>query len=292
MSQKLEAQASIALNERVKDYYNQNTPIFVKIGRSSASANIHRAVWGKDVKTEVEAMTYVNFLIKKELEQIPAPNQVNVMDLGCGVGAPLFYLHQKVKKNTFFTGISISDVQINMANKFKDNEHPGFNGKFITADFHDIPVGDKQHLIYMVEAFIHANNPSKLLKGIAERLEKGGKLIICDDFLPNNSKALSEREATILSNYKSGWQVGSLMKVDAIADLASQYELKLTQNTDLTTYLNLWTLRDKFANFFLFFYNLLPFRSNYWESIKGGDALQKGLLNGLINYRYLVFTKS
>ncbi len=285
-------EATVNLNEKVKAYYDHNTPIFVKIGRSSASANIHRAVWGKNVKSEVEAMTYVNARIKEELAQMAEIDKLKVMDLGCGVGAPLFYLHQNVKRNTFYTGISISDVQIKMANKYVENEHQGFNGKFITADFHEIPDMPKQHLIYMIEAFIHASDPTKLIKGIADKLEPGGKLIICDDFLPNQVTSLSEKDKGILTNYKNGWQVGSLLKVSELESLANAQHLKLIQNDDLTTYLNLWTLRDKFANFFLFFYNLLPTKSNYWESIKGGDALQKGLLKGLINYRYLVFTKS
>lgn len=285
-------EATTPLNEKVRVYYDRNTPIFVKIGRSSASANIHRAVWGKNVGDEIGAMTYVNRLIKEEMDKLPFQENQRVLDLGCGVGAPLFYLHENFTKKARYTGISISGVQIQMANKFLENSHPDFNGEFIKADFHDLPELPDHHIIYLVEAFIHSNDADKLLKGISDRLISGGKLIICDDFLTKDNTIISTaKHKKILADYKSGWQVGSLFQIENLRALAQNHNLQLTQNTDLTPYLNLWTLRDKFVHFFLRFYHLLPFRSNYWESIKGGDALQKGLLKGLLNYRFLVFTK-
>ena len=279
------------MNEKVKKYYNHNTPIFIKIGRSSASANIHRAVWGKGVSNEVEAMTFVNKIIFDEINSIKTNGQLNILDLGCGVGAPIFYLAESMEKETKFTGISISEVQIEYARKFHEQAHAGVNCEFIEADFHNLPDIPAQDVIYLVEAFIHSHDPDKLLHGIQKHLKPGGKLIICDDFLAENDN-VSAHSQKLLNDYTQGWHVGTLWEVTKLKSNAENHGLTLSKNTDLTPYLNLWTLRDKMAHFFLYFYKLLPVKSTYWESIRGGDALQKCLMKGLIDYRFLVFTKS
>lgn len=286
-----QAETTSQTNKQVKKYYDLNTPIFIKIGRSSASANIHRAVWGEGVSNEEEAMTYVNKVILDEIETIDTGEPLKILDLGCGVGAPIFYLAKRIRQEAKFTGVSISGVQIDYAKKFHQREHAEANCEFIEADFHKLPELPPQDLIFLVEAFIHSNNPEKLLQGIQNCLKPGGKLIICDDFLnPDNSVNAGSKK--FLKDFIQGWQVGSLWQVQQIKAAAEKYDLTLTKNTDLTPYLNLWTLRDKIAHFFLYFYKLLPVKSTYWESILGGDSLQKCLINGLINYRFLVFIKN
>ncbi|MDN5202636.1 methyltransferase domain-containing protein [Fulvivirgaceae bacterium BMA10] len=280
------------LSEKVKTYYDNNTPIFIKVGRSKESKNIHRAVWGTGVRTSEEAMTFTNKLILDEILSYQPQNEVKILDLGCGVGAPLFYLAERYPNEATFTGVSISEVQINIANELKSKVENGKNCSFIEADFHKLPELPAQDLIYMIEAFIHSNDPGALLSQVSKNLKSGGKFIICDDTLSNSKSGLSEkREKKILNDYIENWQVGSLYTDDQITNMASDHNLKLISNQNLTPNLNLWTARDKFAHASLFIYNLLPFTSTYWESIKGGDALQIGLLKGLFEYRFMVFEK-
>jgi len=280
-----------AFNQEVKKYYDNNTPIFIKIGRSAAKANIHRAVWGEGVKNTIEAMNHVNELIVEEALQIDISKPLSIMDLGCGVGAPLFYLGNKLDKNTQFTGVSISTVQIDFAKKFHQSQHNKLNCQFIEADFHDLPELPKQDIIFLIEAFVHSDQPELLIKQISKHLKPGGKLIICDDFLSKDMKSLSEKELKLIKDYKEGWQMGTTIADSELIDMMQREGINIEKNINLTPQLNLWTFRDKLANFSLFFYKLLPFKSLYWESIKGGDALQKALLQNVINYKYLVFTK-
>ena len=279
------------INANVKQYFDRNTPIFIKIGRSSASANIHRAVWGNGVNNEIEAMTYVNKIILDEINRIDTGDSLKILDLGCGVGAPIFYLADGVKQKAKFTGVSISGVQIEYAKRFHQKEHAAANCEFIEGDFHDLPDMPPQDVVYLVEAFVLSHDPDSLLSGIKKHLKPGGKLIICDDFLAEGDGPGAESDK-LLNDFIQGWHIGSLWKVEKLKSSAKKHGLMLAKNTDLTPYLNLWTLRDKMAHFFLHFYKLLPVKSTYWESIRGGDALQKCLMKGLINYRFLVFSKT
>ena len=282
---------NIGLEKKVKKYYDKNTPIFIKVGRTKESKNIHRLVWADGVKTDAEAMNYVNKLILDEIGTIPFAKDTNLMDLGCDVGAPIFYLAEKYP-NAHYTGISISSVQIQIATELKNKTESNCSCTFIEADFHKLPTLPKQDIIFLVEAFVHSNNPKKLFEEISTNLKPGGKLIICDDFRANRKHKFSKtKEVQVLKNYISGWHAGSLLSANKVEELALASGMKLTENRNLTQYLNLWTIRDRFAHISLFFYKLLPFKSIYMESIKGGDALQLALMKGLINYRFLVFTK-
>ena len=278
-------------NEKLKKYFDRNTPLFIKIGRSSASANIHRAVWGNGVTNDTEAMTYVNKIILDEINSTDTSETLRILDLGCGVGASVFYLANGLLRKAEFTGISISKVQIEYARKFHRQDYSGLACEFIEADFHELPDLPLYDFIYLVEAFVLSYDPDRLLSGIQKRLKPGGKLIICDDFLTEGDGTRVESDK-LLAAFVEGWHIGSLWKIEKLKNKAENHGLTLAKNTDLTPYLNLWTLRDKMAHFFLYLYKLLPVKSIYWESVRGGDALQKCLIRGLINYRFLVFTKS
>ncbi len=279
-------------SEKIEEYFDKNTSIFIKIGRSAASANIHRAVWGEGVANEKEAMNHVNRLIATMIDNLPGHDEVKVMDLGCGVGAPLFYLGNKIKRPVKLTGVSISGVQIEYANQFLKNEHVELNCEFIKADFHHLPEMPLQDLIFLIEAFVLSNDPEKLLAEISKRLKPGGKVVICDDFLADiDSDELTEIQNKNIEDFKSGWALGNLFQVNQMESIANREGLVLEEDLDLTEQLNLWTWRDKIATVFTFLYKLWPARSIYMESIKGGDALQKSLLKGIIKYRLVTFRK-
>lgn len=282
---------NIDLEKKVKKYYDKNTPIFIKVGRTKESKNIHRLVWADGVKTDIEAMTYVNKLILDEINTLEPKKDINILDLGCGVGAPIFYLKGKYP-NANYTGISISGVQIKIAQELNNKASNNNQCTFIEADFHKLPPLPKQDIIFLVEAFIHSSNPEKLFEEISKNLKPGGKLIICDDFMAERKSRFTKiRENKVLQNYISGWHAGSLLKVNKVEKMALLLGIKLAKNKNLTAKLNLWTIRDKIAHTSLLFYKISPFKSTYMESIKGGDALQLALLNHLIEYRFLVFEK-
>jgi hypothetical protein len=78
----------------LRDYYDHNTSRFLSYGEQRKTRTIHRPVWGEGVQNEGQALHYVHKLISREF--FASPNEISrhpsSLDLGCGVGASLFYL--------------------------------------------------------------------------------------------------------------------------------------------------------------------------------------------------------
>ncbi|WP_426513036.1 hypothetical protein ACPPVO_21735 [Dactylosporangium sp. McL0621] len=70
---------------------------------------------------------------------------------------------------------------------------------------------------------------------------------------------------------------------------AAEHGLTLDDERDLTPYLDLRRPRDRFIAALVGAGRPLPLRGEYWRMLRGGDALQWCLLNGLLNYRVLYF---
>ena len=88
--------------QRVRRYYDNNATTFERLGQGGTS--IHRAVWGPGVSSRADAMHYVDELLldivsrlpPDELDGVPDGPRPTVVDLGCGLGASLLYLADRV----------------------------------------------------------------------------------------------------------------------------------------------------------------------------------------------------
>jgi cyclopropane fatty-acyl-phospholipid synthase-like methyltransferase len=95
---------------RVQRYYDANTGRFLKWGRDEGTANLHAALWPAGVRTLAAAMQHSNELIARAIAQSPVP-VARVLDLGCGVGAGLFYLGRRLPRLESLVGVTLSPLQ-------------------------------------------------------------------------------------------------------------------------------------------------------------------------------------
>lgn len=278
--------------DAVRQYYDRNTGLFIRLGKTGKTHNIHRTVWADGVQSVAEAANHVNDRIATELETIardyqPSPH---VLDLGCGVGASLFYLANRVSSSALI-GVSISPRQVALATEAARAQGLADRCQFEERDFHDLNGLPRFHLAYAIEAFVHAADPLKLLHEVADRLLPGGRLIICDDFLTPRGEHAQDDDAKRIQAFQQGWLTPGLRSVAEFTTMAATCGLTLATNDDLTPYLELGRPRDKFIAAFVRLIGPAAHASNYLRSLRGGDALQYCLLHGLIQYRYIVLTK-
>ena len=81
------------------------------------------------------------------------------------------------------------------------------------------------------------------------------------------------------------------MTVDDARRLGASHELALVRDHDLTPHLEVGRPRDRVIGILVGIGRRLPLRGKYWQSLVGGHALQKALLSGLVEYRFLVFER-
>jgi hypothetical protein len=115
--------------------------------------------------------------------------------------------------------------------------------------------------------------------------------LLCDEFLVERSAtAPATRSARLLTEFAERWHANSLYCPHELAELSPR--LRLVNDRDLTGYLELNRPRDRLIRAMLLLGRHLPIHSPYWDSLRGGDALQQCLSTGIVSYRFLVFERS
>lgn len=298
----------------VGNYYDKNTRSFLRFGKGQTRA-IHRALRAPGVSTIDEAYHVVEELILQQLHRsIDASVRVEtaangelgqipiVADLGCGVGASIAYLSQRLTAQ--FVGITLSEVQASIASATLKPVH-----RVVAGDFAEEPpyiglLGDR-HLsaAYLIESWNHAPDPSRLLTRIAAAMAPGGILAICDDIPREHlfaSGAVTARDQRLVSEFRRGWHVKTFLPVSSITELARIHGFEPTHCEDLSGYVVLDRPRDRLVHIAAGLARSLdrqpaadrgPLRSAWWDNIRGGDALQQLEKRGLMSYQLCFFRR-
>ena len=168
--------------EQIRRYYDRHTPAFVALGQRGSDGAMHRAVWGPGTANHRQAFRYVENQIALLLQGLsPSPERLNVVDLGCGIGASLCYLAARVPVRG--TGITLSPVQARFAEQ--RIRECGFADRIrcIEGDYCDLPTGTgPADLAYAIESFSHVQDPARFFAQCRRLIRPGGLLLICDDF--------------------------------------------------------------------------------------------------------------
>lgn len=274
----------------IRNYYDENTRLFLAFNNSKQAQNIHRSLWTDSVQTLEEALNVTNERIRVEIESV-TPSGARIADLGCGVGAGLFYIVPRLQEAASALGVTLSPVQAQLANQFAKQIGLGNQILFAEGDFTHVPLkGETLDAIYSVEAVVHAQEPERYFQEASRLLRRGGKLIIVDDY--QASRSFSPAETNWLNAFKNGWHVPGVITVEQARLFAEEHQLRLIKSDHLTPYLHLRNLPNFLARALHFIGKRLPIKHAILPSMLGSMALQQCLHMGIIEYRFLVFEKT
>lgn len=270
-------------HDTVRDYYERNTRHFVRWGQGSNAGAIHRAIWGPGVRSREQAMHYVHELGLEQLRRHPDPRLV---DMGCGVGGSIQYLMQRCEGTA--EGITISEQQAQLATRRLAEVGLGDRCTIRRADFLESATSPGQATLCLaIEAFVHAARPAAFFERAAEHLAPGGRLMICDDFLADES----QRQHTDVERFQRGWHTGPLCTREQADAHAVKAGLSAVSSSDLTPFLELGRPRDVAIRWFVRTTRAMQPSSRRWLSLDGGDALQRGLLGGQLQHLCCVWER-
>ena len=151
------------------------------------------------------------------------------------------------------------------------------------------------NLAYAIEAFVHATDAAQFFRQIGQQLLPGGKLILLDDFLTPHAIELPPNSLgqTLINRFRKGWMAHSLLGIsDSRGSLAKKAGLQLSTNDNMTPYMRIGRPRDRWIGYLLPIVKLLALRSPYFRALMGGNAKQRSIKNGWVEYRFLVFEKT
>jgi cyclopropane fatty-acyl-phospholipid synthase-like methyltransferase len=208
-----------------------------------------------------------------------------VVDLGCGVGASLRHLAERLSIRG--AGITVSPVQAQLAAALIRDAGLSDRVVILEGDYGEMPPGlGPADVAYAIEAFVHAPDPARFFEQCRELLRPGGVLAICDDF---RGAPGGPMEARTIERFRQGWHVNSLLEPDALRACARAAGFAHTSTLDLTPYLEIHRVRDRAIGAFLALLGRLPIVRTRLDHLVGGHALQASLARGWIRYELAVF---
>ena len=274
---------------RIRRYYDRNTAAFVAYGQGGSEGAIHRAVWGPGADDRRAAFHFVEERIAdvirdRSRDQVPA----HVVDLGCGIGASLCYLAQRLPITG--TGITLSPAQADIGQR--RIAALGLDDRVTCreGDYTDLPPNlDAADVAFAIESFLHAPDPARFFAEAARLVRPGGALIVCDDV---RGEADSPAARKAIERFVRGWHVNALLTPDQLGTLAEDVGFHHESTERLTPYLELRRPRDRVIAAFTAPLAALPWHWTRLDPLIGGTALQTCLVNGWVDYDLMVFRRT
>jgi cyclopropane fatty-acyl-phospholipid synthase-like methyltransferase len=280
-------------SQKVKQYYEDNTRLFLSLGQGS-EGTIHRAVWAPGVKNRAEAMAYPDRLVLERLERLARPESgepLHVVDLGCGVCASLCRLAKQAPITG--TGITLSPKQAAFAQQRIEAEGLAGRVRCLEGDFSALPAGlPAADMAFAIESFVHAPDAARFFAEASKLVRPGGYLIVLDDLLTSSSLPTDPKAKGWLERFRRGWLAFNLKAQDEANQLAADVGFKHVETVDLTPYLEIRRRRDYAIGALMRCFGWLPIMGNYWSMLYGGHANQVSVKRGWIKYLFVVWQRT
>lgn len=270
---------------QVRRYYDRHTAAFLALGRSGSVGAIHRAVWGPGVETRAQAFHYVDEQIAALVRGLdPTRERPHVVDLGCGVGATLCYLAERLPVRA--TGVTISPVQARLAATRIAEAELADRVTCVEGSYEALPSGiPAADVACAIESFAHAAHPERFFAQCRQLVRPGGTLAICDDFRRPAAGAVAARA---IGRFTRGWHLNSLLSAAELHALATAAGFEHESTADLSPYLEPCSTHDRLLDAAL---GWLPLGKTPLGPVLGGAALQNCLARGWTAYELAVFRR-
>jgi SAM-dependent methyltransferase len=274
--------------EQIRSYYDRHTSGFVSFGQRGSDGALHRAVWGPGARSRRQAFRYVEDRIAELIRRLPPSFEAShVIDLGCGVGASLCYLAERLPIRG--TGITLSPVQARFAERRIREAGLADRIRCMENDYCDLPTGiGPVDFAYAIESFVHGSTPARFFAQCGRIVRPGGLLLICDDF---RRSAGGPAAARTIERFCRGWRINTLVDRGELRSLARAAGFEHESTSDLSSYLEIRRMRDRVADAMLALFGWHPWVARRFDYVMGGSALQTCLEKGWIGYDLALFRK-
>jgi len=191
----------IEQEKKVAKFYNEWGPEKNKYAPYFETYSCHYGYWTTGIRTIKEAVYNMNDLAA-ELLCLNTSDEMKILDAGCGMGGPSIYLAKKYP-NVFFTGINISEEQIKLANKLKENNKTA-NTEFLLQNFLNTSFPYNYFDgVFAMESSSYAADYNDFIDEMYRLLKPGGKLVVIDLFRSHSQ--FNSIEKRIYENLCNGY---------------------------------------------------------------------------------------
>jgi tocopherol O-methyltransferase len=175
------------LKAKIKEHYDELSPYYHDLwGR-----HIHHGYWITGQESKEDAQTQLIELLAKEGG---LRSGCHVLDVGCGVGGTSIWLSKKF--NAQVTGVTLSSVQVSMAQRLAHQEGTASLTTFLLMDADKgldfMP--ESFDFVWICEVLSHFAHKDKFFQNAFNVLSPKGKIVLVDWFkAPNLSQEMENR---------------------------------------------------------------------------------------------------
>ena len=260
---------------KIIEHYDVVSPYY----RSLWGEHLHHGYWIRGDESKEKAQLQLIEHLAQLAEIKPG---ADILDIGCGFGATSIYLAKRY--NATVTGITISPVQVDMANQAAGREK--LDARFLLMDAEAMDFKRQFDLLWSVESISHYQNLPGFFASAARLLKPGGTFAITDWF-KKDSLTPEETRKSILPIEKGMFV--ALQSMNDYERLLTSNGLQILRREVLNRHcaktwdLSLDIIKDK--SFWLL---AAKFGAHFVTYLKAFEAMRAGFASGNFVYGLLV----
>ena len=264
--------------QKIVRHYDTVSPYY----HSLWGEHIHHGYWIRGDESKEDAQDQLIEHLAGLAEIQPGSR---VLDIGCGYGGSSLYLAKKY--GAIPTGITISPVQVEMANRAAAMQK--LNATFLLMDAEVLHFTEPFDLLWSVESISHYQDPAKFFCSAAEHLKPGGSFALTDWFRKEGLTS-AERKKFIEPIDKAMFV--ELREMDEYADFLVASGLRivhrqvLNRNCAKTWDLGMDIIKDRH-----FWALATKLGAEFLTYLRGFQAMRAGFASGNFVYGLLVAKK-
>jgi len=205
--------------EKIRDHYDRVSPYY----HSLWGEHLHHGYWIRGDETKEQAQLQ---LIEHLAQVAGIASGRRILDVGCGFGASSIYLAHNY--NAEATGITISPVQVEMANRAASAQK--VNAKFLLMDAQAMNFDHSFDVVWSVESISHYQDREKFFASAVKLLKPGGTIAIIDWFKKNHLKPAEHKK--FIQPIEKGMLV-ELQTMEEYKTILTSHRLQITHNETL-----------------------------------------------------------
>jgi|SRR3989344_8770111 len=268
------------LKNKIKRHYDFVSPYYQKLW----GEHIHHGYYlnGKESKEKA-----TENLIKLIVSKAKIKHHSKVLDIGCGVGGTSIWLAKNYDCDV--TGITISPVQVRMAEKASRVIKISNMPHFFVFDANNLNLKGKYDLLWAVEMISHLEKRKEFFNNCSRLLKKDGKLCIADWFKKEN---LTEKEESkYIEPINDRMMVSLWTSKEYISELEKN-GLKLIYHKNISNEVKkTWDICLNIIKKKEFWDLAIMHGMEFVNFLKAFQDMKKGFDSGAFRYEVIIFEK-